>query len=126
MLVTRTIAGAVQFDPTDPTSGLFEFDPVPAGRGEITVKIENAGYNSDGPVHDIAIWLQPPGPIVPGGPRIEVAAVAGGNAITFVAGCVTPVPRDESDQAWTLRVETLGKAGDATVSIYYLIAGVTQ
>ncbi len=126
MLITRTIAGAAQFDPADPASGLFEFDLVPPGRGEITVKIENAGYSSDGAPHDIAIWLQPPGPIVPGGPRIEVAAVAGGNAITFVAGCVTPVPRDETDQAWTLRVETLGKTGDATVSIYYLIAGVTQ
>ena len=64
MLLTRTIAGGTQFDPTDPTSGLFEFDSVPVGRGEITVKIENAGYNSDGDPHDIEIWLQPAGPIV--------------------------------------------------------------
>jgi len=126
MLVIRTIAGGTQFDPTDPTSGLFEFDAVPVGRGEITVKIENAGYNSDGDPHDIEIWLQPAGPIVAGGPRIEVASASTANRITFVAGCVTPVPRDDSDQAWTLRVQTSGKSGDATVSIYYLIAGVTQ
>ena len=126
MIITRTIPGASQFDPADPSSGLFVFDEVPEGRSEITIKIENAGFSSDGPPHEIEIWLQPPGPIIAGGPKILVASSLAANDIAFIAGCVTPIPRDESVTPWTLRVSTSGKSGDGSVSIYYLLSGVTQ
>ncbi len=125
MLVTRTVAGATQFDPTDPLSGLFDLGAVIPGYPEIAVKIESGGYDSAGAPHRIAVWLQPPGPVIAGGPKIVIATADPANSVTFQAGCGTAVPRDDT-VGWTLRVETTGKTADATVSVYFLQQQVTS
>ena len=124
MLLIRQLPGAAQWDPNDPASGLFEFPDVVRGYPEIPIKIQNAGYSSTGAPHEIRIWLQPSGPVVPGGPEIEIARVTSGNAVAFLAGCVPAVPRDEIT-GWTLRVESTGKTGLSTVSLYFNQTGLT-
>ena len=124
LLLIRQLPGAAQWDPGDPASGLFAFPPVAEGYPEIPIKIQNAGYSSAGAPHEIRIWLQPAGAVVPGGPEIEIARVASGNAVAFLAGCVPPVPRDEVS-SWTLRVQSVGKTGLSTVAIYFNQSGLT-
>jgi len=123
VLITRTVPGATEFDPTDPTSGLVELD-IPAGLGtDFQWRALTVGYSAAGAPHRIELWLQPPGPIVPGGPRVDIQTAVSATSITPCPfqvpsqgdGIVTPA------ESWTVRLLTSGKSdtGTLTLNIFF-------
>ena len=120
MLIVRQVPGAAQFDPTDPTTGLVDLSVVAPGYPEIPWVIKTAGYNSIGAPHAFVFFLAPDGPLLPGGPRIDLLAGDPANTGTI---CPVAVPRDDNI-SWTLRFETVGKADLGTLSVYLFQEGV--
>lgn len=120
MLVIREVPGAGQFDPNNPATGLIDLSVVAPGYPEVPWVIKSGGYNSTGAPHAFVFFLAPLGPLIPGGPRIDLLAADPANTGTI---CPVAIPRDDNF-SWTLRFETVGKADLGTLSIYLLQEGV--
>ena len=123
MLITRTEAGSVDFDPNDPTSGLVELAVPPGIGSDFNWQAFTVGYSAAGAPHRIELFLAPPGPVVPGGPRVDLQTATSATSITPCHFYV-PVQGDGISapvESWTVRLLTSGKTdtGTLTLSVFF-------